>query len=189
MPVPSIDHETSGPQTLDEIREWHRDVANALRGPARIRSTCNRGCFECRPPIYRNDGGGRRHLVRRPTARAGSTYNAQSRRKHEATIKVDYFRRVGQRLKDPLARAYRAWHKGLSGTKQLHPDFDEGGILTVLKQSNLVDNNIVGRYRECLRLRHWIAHGRLWTRPVEVERLDPDDVYDRAGALLRAMPD
>ena len=29
----------------------------------------------------------------------------------------------------------------------------------------------------------------LWTRPVEVERLDPDDVYDRAGALLRAMPD
>jgi hypothetical protein len=51
-----------------------------------------------------------------------------------------------------------------------------------------MDNNIVGQYRECLRARHWVGHGRYWARPVEVDRLDPDDVYDRADALLRAMP-
>jgi hypothetical protein len=47
---------------------------------------------------------------------------------------------------------------------------------------------IVGRYRECLRVRHWLGHGRFWAKPAEVDRFDPDDVYDRANVLLQAMP-
>ncbi|HVA45936.1 MAG TPA: hypothetical protein VNH11_06070 [Pirellulales bacterium] len=34
----------------------------------------------------------------------------------------------------------------------------------------------------------WVGHGRYWAKPVEVDRLDPDDVYDRADELLRALP-
>ena len=51
-----------------------------------------------------------------------------------------------------------------------------------------MDNHIVTRYRECLDARHWVGHGRYWDKPVEVDRLDPDAVYDRANALLKAMP-
>jgi hypothetical protein len=106
----------------------------------------------------------------------------------EASIKVDFFRRVREKLKDPLARAYRKWHRKLSAKKQLRPDFDDGGILDILKASRVMDNHLVGRFRECLRARHWVGHGRYWARPVEVDRLDPDDVYERAGTFLRAMP-
>ena len=58
----------------------------------------------------------------------------------------------------------------------------------MLKDARVMDNHIVGRYRECLRAQHWLGHGRYWAKPVEVDRFDPDDVYDRAHALLRAMP-
>lgn len=29
---------------------------------------------------------------------------------------------------------------------------------------------------------------RYWNKPVEVDQLDPDEVYDRANALLQAIP-
>jgi hypothetical protein len=106
----------------------------------------------------------------------------------EAHIKVDYFRRVRAKRKDPLSRAYRRWHKTLSQKKQLRPDFDDGGILDVLKKANVMDNNVVGQYRECLRARHWVGHGRYWAKPLEVDRIDPDEAYSRADAIIRAIP-
>ena len=80
------------------------------------------------------------------------------------------------------------WHKTLSFKKQLRPDFDEGGILEVLKNAQVVDNHLVGRFRECLRLRHWVGHGRYWNKPVEADMLDPDEVADRSDAVLHALP-
>jgi len=106
----------------------------------------------------------------------------------EAKIKGDYFRRVGDKLKDTLSIAYRTWHGTLSPQKQLRPDFDESGILDLLKQTGVMDNHIIGRYRECLRARHWVGHGRYWAKPAEVDRLDPVEVYLRSDALLRALP-
>ncbi|HEX4147255.1 MAG TPA: hypothetical protein VHY91_27405 [Pirellulales bacterium] len=189
MPVPSIDHETAEPQTLDEIREWHRDVADALmvqraaiqRAIAVASNVATRFIGMTEKDVDAWYDARRRELDRLTVLNLVASA--------EARIKVDYFRRVGQRLKDPLARAYREWHKTLTGKKQLRPDFDQGGILTVLKDSNLIDNNIVGRFRECLRPRHWFAHGRISIKPLEVDRLDPGEVYDRANALLLAMPD
>ena len=107
----------------------------------------------------------------------------------EGTLKVDYFRRVMEKRKDvAVEEAYRKWHKTLSAKKQLRPDFDVGGILEVLKETKMMDNNIIGRFRECLRARHWVGHGRYWSKPAEVDALDPDEVYDRADAVLQAMP-
>jgi len=56
-----------------------------------------------------------------------------------------------------------------------------------MKESGAVDNNVVGQFRECLRVRHWVGHGRRWAKPLEAERLDPDDVYDRVNMLLQAL--
>jgi len=68
----------------------------------------------------------------------------------------------------------------LSPRKQLRPDFDDGGILDVMKQAGVMDNHIIGRFREWLKAPHWLGHGRYWAKPAEVESLNPADVYDRA---------
>lgn len=93
-----------------------------------------------------------------------------------------------RRLRDALSRAYRRWYNNLPGPKQRRPDFDEGGILEVLRSAKVMDNHIIALYRECLRPRHWVGHGRNWDKPLEIDRLDPDEVYDRCAVLLRAIP-
>jgi hypothetical protein len=188
LPIPYIGHATSEPQTLDEIREWFRDIVDALAAQrVSVQSAIRLGTVS----VSRFVGMTEEELddwydARRRELDRLTVLNLVA--SAEAALKIDYFRRVGQKLRDPLAQAYREWHKTLSGVKQLRPDFDEGGILDILKQANVIDNNIVGRYRECLRARHWVGHGRYWAKPVEVDHLDPDEVYDRASNLLRSMP-
>ena len=188
MSLPSLGHPSAEPQTLDEIREWHCGIVEAVADyHASVRHAIRTGSSVAPRFVGMTEGDVDVH------------YDAQRREldrltvlnlvaSAEATIKVDYFRRVGEKLKDPLSVAYHKWHKTLSPKKQLRPDFDDGGILDVLKDANVMDNHIVGAYRECLRTRHWVGHGRYWAKPAEVDRLDPDDVYDRANALLRGLP-
>jgi hypothetical protein len=104
----------------------------------------------------------------------------------EAAIKLDYSRRVGGKLKDKVAIAYQKWHSTLSSQEQLRPNLE--AILDKLKRSQVMDNHIVGRFRECLRVRHWLAHGRYFAKPVGVDLFDPDEIYNRALALLNALP-
>ena len=188
MPVPSIDYETAELQMLDEIRDWHRDMADALLTQRASVQQGVRMWLAVSPRFFGMTD-----------ADVEAWYDTQRREldrltvlnlvaSAEASVKIDYFRRIRQRLKDPLALAYRKWHNNRHAKKQFRPDFDEQGILDVLKNSHVMDNNIVGQFRECLRARHWLGHGRYWAKPVQVDGLDPDDVYDRASTLLQAMP-
>ncbi|HEX4797443.1 MAG TPA: hypothetical protein VH370_26855 [Humisphaera sp.] len=187
MPVPLTDP-TAEPQTLDEVRDWHGAVAEALLAHRAEVLNAIRGGLA----VARRFSG-------MTEADIDGTFDAQRREldrltvlnlvaSAEASIKLDFFRRVRGKLKDPLARAYRNWHKSLSGAKQLRPDFDVSGILDVLRNGYLPDKNILGRFRECLRPRHWIGHGRYWGKPIEVDALDAEEVYDRARELLAAIP-
>lgn len=188
MPIPLTDSATAEPQTLDEIRDWHRDIVDALIDHrASIQHAIRHGSAIAPRFVGMTEGEVDAHYDadRRELDRLTVLNLVASA---EGTLKVDYFRRVAERRKDLLSVAYRKWHRSLSSRKQLRPDFDEGGILDVLKETRVMDNNIVGRYRECLRARHRMGHGRYWSKPVELDQLDPDDVYDRADALLRAMP-
>lgn len=109
----------------------------------------------------------------------------------EATVKVYYFRRVGGiggKWRDRSSKVLRDWHKKLSGRKQLQPDFDRDGILDILKNAGAVPNHVIGQFRECLQFRHWVAHGRFWGKPAVADRLDIEDVYARAAALIQALP-
>jgi hypothetical protein len=188
MPVPLIDPETAEPQTLSEIRDWHRGMIDALlEQRASVQHAIRAGSPVAPGFIGMTEGDLDVHYdsQRRELDRLTVLNLVASA---EATIKVDFFHRVRGRLKDSLARAYQRWHASLPAKKQLRPDFDDGGILDVLKEARVMDNNIIGRFRECLRARNWLGHGRYWAKPVEVDQLDPDDVYDRADALLLAMP-
>lgn len=184
MPLPNIDHDSAEQQTLDEIREWYRGVIDALLDQRALAQQA-----------IRQSSAAATRFVGMTEADLDAYYDLQRREldrltmlnlvaSAEATIKIDYFRRVGEKLKDPLAKFYRDWHKTLSGTKQLRPDFDEGGILDVLRKTKVMNNNIIGRFRKCLRPRHWVGHGRFWAKPVEVDTLDPEEVYSRADVLL-----
>jgi hypothetical protein len=105
----------------------------------------------------------------------------------EASITDDFFRRIEKKQKDELSKLYRKWYKNLSKKKKEQPSFDEEGILSRIKESGVVDRDVVGRFRECLRVRHWLGHGRRWKKPLEMERFDPDDVDERVDALLQAV--
>lgn len=188
MPVPSIDREAAEQQTLVEIREWHRDILDALvahrasmqwaiRSGSAIASRFV-GMTEADIDVW--------YDARRSELDRLTIFNLTA--SAEATLKIDYFRRVGKKLKDPLSVEYRKWHKSLSGKKQLRPDFDTPGMLDILKKSQVMDNAIIGRYRECLQVRHWVGHGRYWAKPAVADRLDPDEVYERAELLLNSMP-
>lgn len=188
MPLGPIDPNKGERQTLDEIREWHLGIVAAI--------------MDQRASILHaiRDGSAVAPRFAAMTESEVDNYYEMQRREldwltildlvasTEASVKDDFFYRVKRNLKDSLSRAYGEWYRKLRGPKRLRPDFDEKGILDVLKDARVMDNHIVGEYRVCLRLRHWIGHGRNWDKPKEVGRLDPDDVYDRCNALLRTMP-
>jgi hypothetical protein len=188
MPLPLINQETAEPQTLDEILDWHRGIVDALVDQRRsvnhaIRTSATVasrfiGMTEADVDVYYD--AQRRELDRLTMLNLVASA--------EATIRRDYFRRVEEELKDQLARAYQKWHDTLSPQKRRHPNFDEGGILDVLRGAQVMQKHIIGQYRECLRVRHRVGHGRYWAKPVEVDRFDPDEVFDRTNALLQSLP-
>lgn len=188
MPIPLIVPATPEPQTLDEILDWHSSIVGAL--------------VEQRASILKailQSSGVAPRFVGMTEGEIEARYDADRREldrltvlnlvaSAEGTVKLDFNRRVQGRLKDSLAIAYRKWNKTLSARKQRRPDFDRGGILDVLRDANVMENHIIREYRECLEARHWVAHGRYWCKPVGVDQLVPDVVFDRADAIIRALP-
>jgi len=188
MPLPPLESDTAERQTLDEIRDWYRGILDALiEQRANVQHAMTTGA-SLKPQFF---GWTYTEL--------DEYYDAQRREldrltamnlvaSMEATIRVDYARRVAEKLTDKLSLCYRAWHATLSEGKQALPDFDEAGILERLKEAHVMDNNIVGRYRECLRPRHWVGHGRYWAKHADVDRLVPDIVHARCAELMNALP-
>ena len=188
MPLP-VEHPQSERQTLDEIYDWYVGMTESLVAHrAGIRETLLNGTAPeprffgfSETDVEQYFSGQRGELDRLTCVNlVGSA---------EGSIRLDFARRVLGQLPDPLARSYQAWYAALSAGKQDRPDFDEKGILERLKDSKvLVDNDIVGRFRECLKPRHWVAHGRYWAKHANVDRLTPAMVLKRAKDLLNALP-
>ena len=110
----------------------------------------------------------------------------------EATIKADYFRRVGEKPRTagarPLSHAYRALDAALPPPEKHRPPFaGRSGILRALKEAKVIDNHVLGAFGSCLRARHWVGHGRYWGRPAEIDLYPPDEVYRRAEAIVVAL--
>lgn len=188
MPFPPITFQTAEPQTLDEIRLWHGGIVDALSDQRiHVQHAIRKGGIVGKRFVGMTEteldeyyDTQRRELDRRTVLNLVASA--------EAEIRDNYARHVRGKGKHPLSQAYQAWHKTLPPKKQVRPDFDERGILSVLKKAMLIDNHIVGQFRACMKSRHWVGHGRYWDKPLEIDRLDPDDVYARADALLRALP-
>ena len=187
MKVPLFDAETAEQQTLDEILDWNRGIVEALEAQrASVQQAIQTGTVVANRFVGLTEGDIDTYLdAQRLEVDRLTVLNLVA--SAEATIRIDYRRRVSGKLKDALAKAYGQWHKSLSVKKRHRPDFDVGGILDVLKNAQVMDHPIIGRYRECLKPRHWVGHGRYWNKPVEVDHLDPVEVSHRATELLLAI--
>jgi len=188
MPAPRINLDSAEPQTLDDVLDWYRAQLEAIQSHRNvlIQSIQSGNVVSPRYMGFTESDIDRRLDAQRRELDRLTLHNLVA--SAEATIKLDFFRRLKDRPTNPLAQAYQAWHRKLTAKKQLRPDFDEGGILDVLREANVMDRHVIGQFRAGLRVRHWLGHGRYWTKPPEVDTWDPQAVYQRARALILALP-
>jgi len=177
------------PQSIDEALKWHAaisesviqhraNVLSALRGGGSLPSTGSLiGLTESEIEAH----------FEAERAEVDGMCIVNIAAAAEAALRRDYRERVRRNAADPLSQAYCSYHKTLLGQKVWRPDFDQGGILDVLKDSNAVANHLVTAFRHVLRIRHWYAHGRHWLlRTNAIEELVA--VYETCRALLDALP-
>jgi hypothetical protein len=175
-------------QSIDEIRDWYEGVVESL---LRHRAAIHEA--------LRNQTPAEPRFVGMDADDVDAFFGAQRSNldqltimnlvaSAEAELRKDYGDRVAHHYKDILSRTYAAFHRTLSPSQKARPPFDGGGILEQLKQSGAVPAHLVTNFRDALRLRHWIAHGRYWTQPLAHAAYIPDDVYRTIFALASALP-
>lgn len=75
----------------------------------------------------------------------------------EATIRLDYLRRVYDRRRDSLSRAMRLLHRRKENHARL-----EGDLIRLWRQETDMSKALLGELAGAFRYRHWLAHGRYW---------------------------
>lgn len=101
----------------------------------------------------------------------------------EALLRVDFWDRVARRRKEP--RDVRARFKALADRDGERVRLDD--ILDVWRDA-VGGPSRFDAFREYLRVRHWLAHGRYWTLK-SARKAAPQDVLVAARALFNVLPD
>lgn len=176
------------PQSIDDIRDWYEGIVESL--------VLHRAFVHA---ALRSGGTAEPRFVGMSAGDVDAFFIAQRQNldqltiinlvaSAEAELRKDYKKRVESNFKDALSKAYVYFHRSLGSTQRARPPFDGGGVLEHLKQSGTVAAHLVTNFRDVLRLRHWIAHGRYWSQPLANAVYIPDDVYRTITALLTALP-
>ena len=190
MPLLPAEHPHSERQTLDEIFDWYLGITESLVAHrAVVRSSLLTAAAAPEPRFVGSTEADVDQYFAEQRGELARLTCVNLVGSAEGSIRLDFNRRVLGKLPDPLALSYQAWYATLSAGKQDRPDFDEKGILERLKDSKVLkDNNVVGQFRQCLKPRHWVAHGRYWAKHASVDHLTPAQVFQRAKDLLNALP-
>jgi hypothetical protein len=78
----------------------------------------------------------------------------------EASFRVDFEHRCRKRAKDSLSREFRKVKKERKHAIRLDEDILEGW-----KRHQPTLSRDIGELRGAFKFRHWLAHGRYWTKP------------------------
>ena len=173
--------------TLDDVRNWHEGIIESLDAHRAATLASFHGSsfvpasrfFGMTRDEIDEEFGSRREELDSLTI-LGLMASA------EAAIREDYRRRVAGARSDTLSKAYLVLHRGLPGNQRLRPSLEDD-ILDTLKDSGVVSRHVIGDFRDALRLRHWLAHGRYWLLTLGKSSYAPDDIYHIAHALLAAL--
>jgi hypothetical protein len=101
----------------------------------------------------------------------------------EATLRLNYLRRVYRRLRDPLSRAMRLLHHQKAHRARL-----EGDLIRLWRDEAHVREALLRGIARAFEYRHWLAHGRYWTLKLGYDH-DFLTVLEIAGEFIAAMQD
>jgi len=172
-------------RSIDEIRDWFESVAEPLLAHRAIILAASRG------------GGllaGSRFYAM-SSDEVDQFFSSQRRELEdlavfaimasaEAAVRADYVNRIERGKSDPLSKAYAVLRKTLGPNER--PSLDEH-ILQTMKDACVVPNHFISNFRDALRLRHWLAHGRYWVLTLGRNSYAPDDIYRTVHELLAAI--
>lgn len=82
----------------------------------------------------------------------------------EASIRIDFYQRVYRKGKDELSKKYREIYKSKENFVRLEED-----ILKSWKSIDVKAKSEISEFDAILNLRHWISHGRYWTKKIGQE--------------------
>lgn len=99
----------------------------------------------------------------------------------EATIRLDYLKRVYERWRDPLSKKMREIYKGQENKARLVED-----LLSAWKATENVKQPVVSAVIAAFRYRNWLAHGRYWT-PKLGRAYDYLTVYEIAQEFIEIV--
>lgn len=100
----------------------------------------------------------------------------------EACFRIDFYKRVYQKRKDSVSRAFRRIYQNKGDKVRLRED-----ILKAWDSNGLHGKGLSDFYR-LLDFRHWMAHGRYWTLKVGIEP-DYTGTFLTIENLLNKLPD
>jgi hypothetical protein len=102
----------------------------------------------------------------------------------EATLRVDFIKRVSYKTKDGASRRFQDAAKERANRIRLEED-----ILDVWREQRIAGiGRAVSGFKGALNLRHWLAHGRYWKPKLgRAAGYDPVDVFDICRELLEAI--
>lgn len=106
----------------------------------------------------------------------------------EASIKIDFLRRVWNRDKDAVSKKFRVLHKSLHKSKGIRAKLDEHILKIWDSQSYRIGGlkKIIGEFRGALNFRNWLAHGRFWF-PKLGRKYDAETVFSIIQAVLSGL--
>jgi hypothetical protein len=100
----------------------------------------------------------------------------------EAAFRIDYIQRYDEKKKDPISKKLRTLYK----IKQAKASLDED-IFEIWKEHITGGSPLIADLRGAFKLRHWLAHGRYWTRKFG-RTYDYFTVYSIAERTLNSFP-
>jgi len=100
----------------------------------------------------------------------------------EAVLRVDLAMRCAKRRKDADSRALR--------TRFRRRNFQEIRFEELLDawKSQIGSARKLGRLRQLVNFRHWLAHGRYWKQKSGLARCDPYEAWNRGNLALSVLP-
>lgn len=101
----------------------------------------------------------------------------------EAVLRVDFDARIRRRPRSTpaLNKAFKALERRYQGRVRLDD------ILANWKAHLGIHPAVFSTFGECLRVRHWLAHGRRWSLKV-ARKPDPADIKQAADDLFALLP-
>jgi uncharacterized protein YutE (UPF0331/DUF86 family) len=101
----------------------------------------------------------------------------------EATLRVNYLRRVYRRYRDPLSRAMRQMHRVKGHRVGL-----EGDLIRLWSNEGQITGTLLREIIQAFQYRHWLAHGRYWTLKLARD-YDFAGLFEIAEEFVTAMQD